>query len=266
MFVKVINFARKSAQSRRDLNRLLKYLLLPKLYAHEVNNRPRLLGPPLGLHLAMSLPPWGDTAESAADDLSQQMLRYAKEACDGKPFPDTWYVHVVLSFHPRDAHNIDSPRDELAYKNAFRSRTNSVMRISLDILKTLGISLTQPIFLVPHADRQHLHVHAVIVLPLKNFVEDWRKGATESWHLGLSSTKLRPGKSALADDHYLLQFSRKDLYEISIISTKTFELTPPSKRTLSRNKDIRQLWQDLENLSSSRSEVNPQAEVPPDPG
>jgi hypothetical protein len=214
----------------------------------------------------MSKAPWGPTAESAADDFSHQMLRYAKAASDGKPFPETWYVHFVLSFHPRDAHNIDNPRDELTSKNSFKSRTNNVMRISLDILKALGISLTQPIFLVPHADRQHLHVHAVIVLPLKDFVEDWRKNASESWHFGLSSAKSSHGKSAQANDNYLLQFSRKDLYEISIISTKTFELTPPSKRTLSRNKDIKQLWQDLENLSATRSEVNQESKESSDHG
>ncbi|MBV5347017.1 hypothetical protein JZU46_02205 [bacterium] len=258
MFVKVINFSRKYAQTRRDLNRLLKYLLQPKIYPEEIDTKPRLLGPPLGLHLAMTLQPWGTTAEAAADDLSRQMVLYAKEASDGKPFPHTWYLHVVLSFHPRDAHHIDEPKDELQHKNPYKSRTNNVLRISIDILKTMGVSLTQPIFLVPHADRRHLHVHAVIVLPLKNFIEDWKDFATQPWHFGLNSKKALDKKSSLKSDNYLLQFSREDLYEISIISTKAFELTPPSKRSLNRNKDIKRLWTDLDALSTRRYKTGAQ--------
>lgn len=249
MFVKIINFSRKEPRVRRDLSRLLKYLLLPKEDSSEKPSKPRLLGPPELFHLATTKKPWGSSAEEAADDLSYQMLQYAREACQGKKFPHTWYVHIVLSFHPRDSSKLESPQDRLKHRNPYLSRTKNAMRISIDMLKTLGISFTQPIALVAHADRRHIHVHAVVILPLKGVIE-WDAGddAIQPWHQGLGPEKNLTSHLTSDPRHYLLNYSRLALYEWSLINTKVFELTPPSKRALNRNKQVKQLWEDLQAL------------------
>lgn len=222
MFVKIINFRRIEPRKKTDLTRLLLYLFKVKddpQKATLLNNQAvasRLLGPPLLLHLVMTHQAWGDHVEDLAHDLSSQMHRYALAACVNCDLPHTWYTHIVLSFHRLDGVKLEAPQDRLKHRNSYKSRSMNAMRICIDMLKALGCSLTQPMVLVAHADRRHIHVHAVVILPVKDGTQ---------WDV--------------------LNFSRNFLYEIALINKKTFELTQPSKRMLARNVKIKKLWEDL---------------------
>lgn len=225
MFLKVINFRRKEPREKVDLTRLLKYLFhikpLPRSGATTdvKSEKSRLLGPPLLFHLVMTESARGEHIDDLAFDLSTQMHSYALEACVGRPLPNTWYTHIVMSFHTRDGVKLDAPQDRLKHRNPYLSRSMNAMRICIDLLKTFGCSMTQPALLVAHSDRRHIHVHAVVLLPVKGG-SDWD----------------------------ILKHSRSFLYEWALINTKTFELTRPSKKVLDRNSDMKRLWEDLEAL------------------
>lgn len=184
MFLKVLNFARESPRTRYDLQKRLEYMFLPKVQkvsAEETVSsarsaeKERLAGSPKIFNLTLTTRPWGDTASDAAEDLSHQMLTYAKNACLGKHFPKVWFAHILISFHRYDGPKLTNPSGKLAANPAYRSKAKNAISVCIDLLKALGITFTQPVVLACHSDSTHLHVHALVILPVKTDLELIRK-------------------------------------------------------------------------------------------
>lgn len=165
MLIKIINFSRKSPRKPRDLRRLIRYLLTPKLSQTSHRTPPRLLGPPVLRHLLLNSKPWGVGVDESADDITNQFVRYCRYACEGRAIPIVWYVHIILSFAPSATPTLRSPTDPHTSPPKKLSIAQSAVRIAEDALDALGWSKHQPAFLCVHGDRSHIHVHAVIATP-----------------------------------------------------------------------------------------------------
>lgn len=149
----------------RDLRRLIRYLLTPKLSWTSRRTPPRLLGAPVLRHLLLNSEPWGVGVDESADDIAKQFLRYCRYACEGRAIPIVWYVHIILSFAPAATPNLRKPTDKHTSPPKKLSMAQSAIRIAEDALDALGLSKHQPAFLCAHGDRSHIHVHAVIATP-----------------------------------------------------------------------------------------------------
>lgn len=238
MFVKVVNFKRQTPRKKKDLARLIRYLLSPKsdprfvklddFDISEIAFSPnqRLLGPPLAKNLLLSIPPWGKTLALCAQDISQQIFDYALQTSvnHGKALPDNWYAHFILSFHPRDRTRIRR-RADIPLNKDLRSCTQTLFHISLDFLDAMGLDTSQKVFLVAHADRKHWHVHAVIALP--DSLQDPKFG--------------------------MLKIDRHLIFEYAVICTTAFNLSRPRKRVVQKHHELKQLFEDLDRLEQIRT-------------
>jgi hypothetical protein len=157
--------------------------------------------------------PWGPGIDETADDLTNQMVRYCQSARVGKHMPDPWYVHIMLSFSPKATPALMAPPDKHAVPAKARSMTGNAIRLAFDALDFLGWGGTQPGVFVVHGDRRHIHVHAVIVLPVKD-----------------------------GDVWDVLRFSRRQVNEIAQICSDAFEL--PGGRTSTAREHLRR-WMSL---------------------
>ncbi|WP_418319035.1 hypothetical protein [Piscinibacter sakaiensis] len=170
MFIKIINFRRASPRLPRDLSRLFRYLFRPKPDAPD--ERDRMLGPPELHHLVLTSSPWGDEVPSAAQELAYQYLDYCKEATVDRLMPDPWYVHMIFSFASWASGDLRTPPDDNLSVPRFASSSGNAIRIAKDALDFLGWEDAQPSTFVVHADREHIHVHAVIAIPIYDG-KDW---------------------------------------------------------------------------------------------
>lgn len=198
MLIKISNRRRLQPRGPADLRRLLRYLFKPKMtWDSPDEHRPaRHLGPPLLHRLITSDMPWGASADKAADDLTEQMVRYCQAARAGKPEIDPWYVHIIVSFSPKTTPDLAAPPDPHKVPRKANSIARNALRLTFDALDFLGWGQTQPGVFVVHGDRQHVHVHAVIVLPVKG-----------------------------GDFWDVMRFSRREINQIARICSDAFELT-----------------------------------------
>jgi hypothetical protein len=208
MLIKIINFSRKSPRKSRDLRRLIRYLLTPKLSQTSHRTPPRLLGPPVLRHLLLNSKPWGVGVDESADDITNQLLRYCRYACEGRSIPDVWYVHIILSFAPAATPTLRRPTDAHTSPPKKLSIAQSAIRIAEDALDALGWSKHQPAFLCVHGDRSHIHVHAVIATPFVVPIE---------WDI--------------------LRLSRVDINELAKACADTFQLPLAKPRKLLKTKN-----------------------------
>jgi hypothetical protein len=164
LLIKIVNFGRKEPRRPSDLRRLLRYLFLPKL---SVNiSADRLLGPPELHHLLLCVRPWNMEATDAAEDITDQFVRYCRESTSGRDMPDVWYVHFIFSFAPTTTPKLTFPSDTHLLPQRGASTSKNAIRIAKDALDAFGWSDTQPSIFVVHGDRAHVHVHAVIAIPV----------------------------------------------------------------------------------------------------
>lgn len=170
MLLKIINHSRKQARRPSDLRRLLRYLLTPQASLEGPTSR--LLGPPFLSKLALSHMPWGAEVNAAAEQLTRQMIRYCRAARVGQPMPDVWYVHAIVSFSPAASPVLKTPVDPHQHVPRWASTAQNSYRIARDVLDFTGWTLNRPTVMVAHADRRHIHVHVVAVIPVWND-EDW---------------------------------------------------------------------------------------------
>lgn len=202
MLIKIINFRRVQPRLPRDLRRLIRYLLTPKLSANLSGDR--LLGPPQLHHLLLSVLPKGTGISKAADDITAQFVRYCRTATIGKEMPAVWYVHIICSFAPVASPDLKTPPDTHRYPPQWKSQSKNALRISQDALDNLGWSDLQPGFFVVHGDRRHIHVHAVIAIPIFNskpwnilrfsrmFIDEIAKTCANAFSLPISAQELKP--------------------------------------------------------------------------
>lgn len=203
MLIKIINFSRKSPRKPRDLRRLIRYLLTPKLSETSHRTPPRLLGAPVLRHLLLNSEPWGVGVDESADDITNQFLRYCRFACEGRSIPDVWYVHIILSFAPAATPTLRRPTDPHTSPPKKLSIAQSAVRIAEDALDALGWSKHQPAILCVHGDRSHIHVHAVVAIPFVVPVE-WDIQRDIQWDI--------------------LRLSRVDINELAKACADTFQL------------------------------------------
>lgn len=161
---------RKRDQPRGSaaLRRQIRYLLSPK--ASKVPAR--LLGPPYLCKLALSHTPWGDEINAAADQLTEQMLRYCRAARAGQSFPKDWFVHALVTFRPGATRVLKKPSDPHDYNPPWESAAQNAYRIARDALDYFGWTPNRPTLMVAHADRRHIHVHVIAAIPVLDD-EDW---------------------------------------------------------------------------------------------
>jgi hypothetical protein len=145
--------------------------------------------------------PWGDGVRQAANDLADQMFRHCREACAGKPMPHRSYVHIVISFAPAAKRVLAAPIDPHHVPPKAWSMAGNALRVAFDALDYLGWEGEQPAVFVVHGDRRHVHVHAVIALPIKQGrtwdilrfsrkqIDEWAKITSDAFNLPLSSGK-----------------------------------------------------------------------------
>ncbi|MGJ7554650.1 relaxase/mobilization nuclease domain-containing protein [Variovorax sp. RB3P1] len=205
MLIKISNYRRKKPRRPSDLRRLIRYLFEPK---PSVNIRDhRLLGPPELHHLLLTARPWGSEIGESADDLTHQFIQYCREASSPGPVPEVWYVHLIFSFSPASTPTLRSPTDCHRSPASGVSHSANAIRVATDALDFLGWSGTQPSLFVVHGDRKHVHVHAVIAIPVY--------GGT-TWDV--------------------LRFSRRQLHEIAKLAAEAFDLPTRTRNASSRGK------------------------------
>ena len=166
MLLKIINHTRKEPRGRADLVRLIRYLFTPK----EADER--LLGAPEMTKLSLVSPPYGKDIRLAADELADQMLAYCRAACEGRPTPDVWYVHIVVAFAPSARAALSNPANKTATGRWGPLPVNACS-ISKDVLASFGWTRSHPTLFVVHGDTQHVHVHVVPVIPQIGIHPDW---------------------------------------------------------------------------------------------
>jgi hypothetical protein len=211
VLIKISNFKSKGAKRPRELRRLFKYLSSPQNKAQL--GHPRLLGPPELNHLVLTHRPWGEELDLAADDLTNQLDAYTRQAgacqrecagrpgckglkaCVGRKRPSSWFVHIIFSFEPIAAHDLWSPADTHKTPPRNAAPAANAIRITRDALDFMGWSNTQPAVFVAHADKAHIHVHVVTTVPVFG--------------------------GGLWD---VFRFSRKRMFEIAEISSEAFGL------------------------------------------
>ncbi|MGJ7579819.1 hypothetical protein ACSFA3_06520 [Variovorax sp. RHLX14] len=88
------------------------------------------------------------------------------------------------------------------------SHSTNAIRVAKDALDFLGWSDSQPSLFVVHGDRKHVHVHAVIAIPVYG-------GGT--WDV--------------------LRFSRQQLHEIAKFATEAFDLPTRTRDASIRDKE-----------------------------
>lgn len=164
MLIKIINYRRKTPRRPGDLRRLIRYLFLPKLSTN--SSADRLLGPPELHNLLVSARPSGTEIGEAADDLTEQFVRYCRLATAGQDKPNVWYVHFIFSFAAATTPKLAFPPDTHVFPERCQSIAKNAIRIAKDALDPLGWGATQPSLFVAHGDRAHVHVHAVIAIPV----------------------------------------------------------------------------------------------------
>lgn len=217
MLIKIINFKRKSPRRPADLRRLFVYLFTPQVAAEPDLNR--LLGPPELTHLVLTHRPWGEELELAANDLTNQLDSYTREAgvcqreCAGQPGckginsclgtkrPSNWYTHIVFSFAPMSTPDLASPPDAHKTPRRHFSPSANAVRIAKDALDFMGWSETQPALFVVHGDKEHIHVHVVTTVPV------FGGGVWD-----------------------VFRFSRQQLFEIARLCTEAFGLSTETPR------------------------------------
>lgn len=202
MLIKIINFRRKEPRLPRDLRRLIRYLLSPKLSAGA--NGARLLGPPELHHLLLSVRPWGTEISAAAEDITEQFVRYCREATVGQTMPEVWYVHMIFSFAPVASSDLKTPPDPHWHLPRWASQSANAIRIARDALDFLGWIDMQPAIFVVHGDRRHIHVHAVIAIPVfgdkpwnalrlsRRLLNETAKICADAFHLPITARSVEP--------------------------------------------------------------------------
>lgn len=234
MFVKVIHFKRKKPRGKKDLRRLIDYLLSPKIDPNkgkfikvenndnseiDYSEHQRLLGPPKGRNILSLFPRPATEIEDYAHDICNQMFDYVKDKAveHSVGMPEDWYTHYILSFHPNDRSRFKK-HGEVAETDTLKTPIKKLFFIADWYLTQLGLSEDHRVLYVAHGDRKHWHVHAIIALP--NSLIEAKKG--------------------------LLHLSRQRLRQVAMACTDKFQLTKPSPKLIKKHEDLQKIHLDAQ--------------------
>jgi hypothetical protein len=163
MILKIVNRRTKRPRRRIDLRRRIQYLFRPQTSL--AGPHVRLLGPPDLHRLVLTHHPWGKEVDLAADELARQMDAYCRAACRGRSIPDVWFVHAIVAFPPAASTTLRSPTDPHGYPARGASQAHNAYRIARDLLSKVGWEPFRPSLFVAHADKKHIHVHVLALIP-----------------------------------------------------------------------------------------------------
>jgi hypothetical protein len=171
MLIKVMPHAAKARHRPCDVARHARYLLAGKgLSADGPDFAVRLAGPPYAQKVIQRVIPTDDY-RLAAKDVAQQMVSEVLAGYIGEARPHRLYAHIVFSFAPRyRARNALAPTAvlcESSLEDRFEGTFHGALRIALDALARLSADTRYPVYLVIHADKRHLHAHALVGLRAK---------------------------------------------------------------------------------------------------
>ncbi|WP_140628365.1 relaxase/mobilization nuclease domain-containing protein [Methylibium rhizosphaerae] len=164
MIIKILPYAAVEPQRPGDLARLLRYLFAAQTGEQETGAHLRLAGPPVTRRVVQRHLPWGLDARNAATDLAHQMFAFIRAGwTGGGRLPRRVYSHIVISYSPKLSRRagLGSTVRSTMGSNSVHSKA---VHIALDALENLGVGEHFPMIVVPHGDRQHLHVHIVLAL------------------------------------------------------------------------------------------------------
>ena len=81
--------------------------------------------------------------------------------CRGAAMPESWYAHMMFSFHPNTLAKFIHPPDHNHHIEKFSSVSSNAIRVVKDCLDFMGWGGTNPTVFVVHGDKAHPHVHVV---------------------------------------------------------------------------------------------------------
>ena len=163
MMIKIMPY--RSAENHRicDIARHIRYLLNGRNPdATGILNR--LAGPPHCVGLIQRIFPYDESYRAAASDVATQIFDITQRASFGRCMPRQIYSHIVISFAPR--YRARNPLPSLSSPGMVNiSGTYSgSCQIAMDTLIQLGIEERNPLYLVVHCDKRHLHAHVLVCL------------------------------------------------------------------------------------------------------
>lgn len=155
----------RSAISQRvcDISRHVRYLLAGRS-GDGSRILMRLAGPPYARRLIQRVMPFGESYKDAAKDIGRQLFTHVRNGCLDHAMPRQIYSHVVLSYAPRYRSRVALGPLFQEDHAAVEATYSGALRIALDTLTMLGVEACFPIYVVVHADRRHMHAHALLGL------------------------------------------------------------------------------------------------------
>jgi hypothetical protein len=166
MLIKIMPYMSKEPHRKRDVARHVRYLLTGKVCRTDSSESSlRLAGPPHAQRIIQRVLP-SDDYRRAASDVAHQMVAEVLAGYVGEARPHQLYAHVVLSLVPRFRSRTALAPIEVADAVGMQTEGTffGALRISLDTLARLDADTRYPLYLVVHADRRHLHAHALVGL------------------------------------------------------------------------------------------------------
>ena len=169
MLIKLMPFQAQQAQRACEIAQHVRYLLAGHAPTAGAGILQRLAGPPYCRKLIQQVLPYGSSYKQAALDIGRQFATHALSGCVGQPRPPQLYVHVIMSLPPRYrsrgalgpvTHNPKGPGGQASFSATY----NGALGIALDVLARLKVDPALALYLVVHADRRHLHAHALVGL------------------------------------------------------------------------------------------------------
>lgn len=168
MLIKIMPFQAQQDQRACEIAQHVRYLLAGHAPAAGSGILQRLAGPPYCRQLIQQVLPYGSSYKQAARDIGRQFAAHVLRGCVGQARPPQLYAHVIMSLPPRyRSRNALGPlthHPKGPGQASYSATYTGALRIALDVLCRLGVSPALALYLVVHADRRHLHAHALVGL------------------------------------------------------------------------------------------------------
>ncbi|WP_146179692.1 hypothetical protein [Limnohabitans parvus] len=159
MLIKINCYTAKQRQRVCEISRLIRYLLVGRGPGQSLV---RLAGPPFCRNLIQRHNPFGGEMEESATDIAKQLTSSVLSARIGDSRPHDLCTHVIMSIPPRYRSRNALKSLDFNEKNSDEGTYVGALRIALDILDMLAIDHRLALYCVVHADRRHMHIHAIV--------------------------------------------------------------------------------------------------------